>query len=331
MDKVALLDKKQLRELFNETAIRKHVTHAIVEKDFWVTWVLSKVFSDPFLSSILMFKGGTSLSKVFKVIERFSEDIDLILDWSMVTQENPILERSNSQQNKLNESLNDKAQQFLITDILPRLNKLLQPVCNCEIDVGTQLVINVNYPAVFEDKYLRPQILLEIGPLAAWLPFDTYPVTSFAAECFPQLFQNPICNVKAIVAQRTFWEKATILHHEANRPRESTLPLRYSRHYYDMAMLASSSIKDIAINDIQLLKDVVEFKQKFYPRDWARYDYCLTGNLKLVPPEYRFESLQDDYGDMRAMIFGRYPNFNEIISTLSNLEVLINSLVITNR
>lgn len=80
MDRIASFNKFQLRELFNETAIKKQVTPAIAEKDFWVTWVLSKIFADGYLSKILMFKGGTSLSKVFKIIERFSEDIDLILD-----------------------------------------------------------------------------------------------------------------------------------------------------------------------------------------------------------------------------------------------------------
>ena len=105
MDRIASFNKSQLRELFNETAIKKQVTPAIAEKDFWVTWVLSKIFADGYLSNILMFKGGTSLSKVFKIIERFSEDIDLILDWNTVTQDNPLLARSNSQQNKFNQSL----------------------------------------------------------------------------------------------------------------------------------------------------------------------------------------------------------------------------------
>ena len=127
MDRIASFSKSQLRELFNETAIKKQVTPAIVEKDFWVTWVLSKIFADEYLSKILVFKGGTSLSKVFKILERFSEDIDLILDWNTVTQDNPLLTRSNSQQNKFNQSLNDSAHEFMQDQILPRLNKLLQP------------------------------------------------------------------------------------------------------------------------------------------------------------------------------------------------------------
>lgn len=326
MDNVASLNKSQLRELFNETANKKHVTPAIAEKDFWVTWVLSKIFADAYLSKILMFKGGTSLSKVFKIIERFSEDIDLILDWNTVTQDNPLLTRSNSQQNKFNQSLNDSAHEFMQGQILPRLNALLQPICHCELDKTTQLVIQVNYPAVFNDLYLRPQILLEIGPLAAWLPFGEYAITSFAAEIFPQLFTHATCQVKAIVAERTFWEKATILHHEANRPADSKSPLRYSRHYYDLAMLASSSIKNNALADISLLKDVVEFKQKFYPRNWAKYEECLTDNLKLSPPDHRLKTLHDDYKQMRAMIFGDYPNFSDILNKLRQLENEINSL-----
>lgn len=326
MDHVASLNKSQLRELFNETAIKKQVTPAIAEKDFWVTWVLSKIFADDYLSKILMFKGGTSLSKVFKVIERFSEDIDLILDWNIVTQDNPLLTRSNSQQNKFNQSLNDSAHEFMQGQILPRLNTLLQPICHCELDKTTQLVIQVNYPAVFNDLYLRPQILLEIGPLAAWLPFGEYAITSFTAEIFPQLFIHATCQVKAIVAERTFWEKATILHHEANRPAESNLPLRYSRHYYDLTMLASSAIKNSALADIRLLNDVVEFKQKFYPRSWAKYEECLTGNLKLSPPNYRLKMLQDDYRQMRAMIFGNYPDFSNILDNLQQLENEINLL-----
>ena len=326
MDHVASLNKSQLRELFNETAIKKQVTPVIAEKDFWVTWVLSKIFADDYLSKILMFKGGTSLSKVFKIIERFSEDIDLILDWNTVTQDNPLLARSNSQQNKFNQSLNDSAHEFMQGEILPRLNELLQPICQCDLDNTSKLIIQVNYPAVFNDLYLRPQILLEIGPLAAWLPFGEYAITPFAAEIFPQLFTHATCQVKAIVAERTFWEKATILHHEANRPADSNLPLRYSRHYYDLAMLASSPIKSSALDGFNLLNDVVEFKQKFYPRNWAKYEECLTGNLKLSPPDHRMKMLQDDYRQMRAMIFGNYPDFSDILDKLQQLENEINLL-----
>ncbi len=237
-----------------------------------------------------------------------------------------MLARSKTKQIDFNDSLNEKAHKFLISDLLPKFEQLLQPICTCELEQNAQLTINVNYPVVFSDEYLRPQILLEIGPLAAWLPFSQYSITSFAAECFPHLFNQATCNVKTIVAERTFWEKSTILHHEANRPEESRLPLRYSRHYYDLAMLALSSIKPSALEQFNLLKNVVEFKQKFYPRTWAKYDECLISKFKLIPPDYRIFALNADYKQMRIMIFGNYPEFNEILSILQALENEINKL-----
>ena len=93
MNKVANLSKEQRKELFSETAALMNTTNAIVEKDFWVVWTLGKRFEDERLNKILMFKGGTSLSKVFNLIGRFSEDIDLILDWRLVTKENPLQEQ----------------------------------------------------------------------------------------------------------------------------------------------------------------------------------------------------------------------------------------------
>ena len=96
------------------------------------------------------------------------------------------------------------------------------------------------------------------------VPFGEYAITHLPLKYFLN-YLHATCQVKAIVAERTFWEKATILHHEANRPADSNLPLRYSRHYYDLAMLASSPIKSSALDGFNLLNDVVEFKQKFYP------------------------------------------------------------------
>jgi hypothetical protein len=181
-------------------------------------------------------------------------------------------------------------------------------------------------PAAFSDAYLRPAVLLEIGPLAAWLPHDQYEVTPYAAEEFPRLFSKPKATVSAIRAERTFWEKATILHAEAHRPAGSQQPLRYSRHYYDLAMIAGSQIKDSALGDIALLDDVAQFKQRLYPSGWAHYDLAKPGTLKLIPSDERLDSIRADYARMRGMIFGRYPNFDEIVQTLQNLENEINAL-----
>lgn len=327
MESVARLSDQERRELFSETAARKGMTPAIVEKDFWVCWTLGRLFAHPDLSRLLMFKGGTSLSKVFNLIERFSEDIDLILDWRVVIgADDPLADRSSAKQEALNKSIDDKAADYIGREMLPMISAVVDPVCRCELAADDRHALNVIYPAAFSDTYLQPEVRLEIGPLAAWMPYDNFRIQSYAAEAFPKLFKQADCAVRAIRAERTFWEKATILHHEANRPETSPQPLRYSRHYYDMAMMAEAPVKAAALADLALLADVVEFKQRFYPRRWAQYDLAKPGTLKLVPSGQVLAVVEKDYVAMRNMIFGRYPAFDEIMATLQALEHEINSL-----
>ncbi|MDX8413982.1 MAG: nucleotidyl transferase AbiEii/AbiGii toxin family protein [Mariprofundales bacterium] len=326
MDKVTLLSIDERRELFSETAARRNMQPAIVEKDFWVCWTLSKLFGHEQLAKLLMFKGGTSLSKVFHLIERFSEDIDLILDWRVVSGEDPEEERSKTKQNKLNKDTNKKAQAYIAGDLLTVVRGVISPICSCSIASDGSHIINVNYPAAFSDEYLRPEIRLEIGPLASWFPSDRYSVQPYAAEEFPKLFKQPIYFVQAIKAERTFWEKATILHQEAHRPVGKPLPLRYSRHYYDLALMAKSEVRKAALADIGQLKDVVAFKMRFYSSGWAQYDTALPGSLKLMPSKHVLNALRSDYASMRNMIFGQYPAFEEVLETLKELEDEINSI-----
>ena len=327
MESVARLSSAERRELFAETAVRKGMTAAIVEKDFWVCWALGRLFAHPELSRLLMFKGGTSLSKVFHLIERFSEDIDLILDWRVVVgEDDPLAERSATKQDALNKTIDARAVDYIGNELLAMIAGAVDPVCRCELATDDLHALNVIYPAAFSDAYLRPEVRLEIGPLAAWMPFDRYLIKPYAAEAFPQLFKQADCAVQTIHAERTFWEKATILHHEANRPENSPQPLRYSRHYYDLAMMAASPVKDAALADIALLEDVVAFKRRFYRRPWAHYEQAKPGTFRLLPAGHVLAAVEKDYAQMRSMIFGRYPGFDEIMVTLRTLEAEINGL-----
>lgn len=327
MESVARLPPAKRRDLFAETAAQKGMTPAIVEKDFWVCWTLGRLFAHADLSRLLMFKGGTSLSKVFNLIERFSEDIDLILDWRVVIgEDDPLAEHSKTKQDALNKTMDGRAVDYIGGELLAKISQAVDPVCGCKRAEDDPHTLNVAYPAAFSDAYLRPEVRLEIGPLAAWLPCDDYRVQPYAAEAFPQLFKQADCAVQAIRAERTFWEKATILHHEANRPEGRPQPLRYSRHYYDLAMMAASPVKDAALADLALLADVVAFKQRFYSRGWAQYDQAKPGTFKLLPSGYILASVEKDYAQMRNMIFGRYPDFDEIMAALQHLENEINAL-----
>jgi len=193
------------------------------------------------------------------------------------------------------------------------------------MDAGDPQVVNIHFPAAFSEKYIRPEVRLEIGPLASWVPSAVHPIQPYLADVFPQVFENPACGVRTIAAERTFWEKATILHQETNR--QGLIPKRYSRHYYDLARLAASDIKGKALQDLGLLSEVVKFKQRFYPSQWARYERAKPGSFKLLPdgPE-QLTNLAKDDEDMKIMLFGRVPSFEEILESLSALEIEVNRL-----
>jgi hypothetical protein len=325
MDSVAFLNENERQALFGETARMMNTTPAIPEKDFWVVWVLGKLFGDVRLKQILQFKGGTSLSKVFGLIGRFSEDIDLVLDWREVTQEDPYLERSKTQQGRFNEATNEQAKVYIKTTLLPIVSDVLAPLCTCHMEGSDGFSIFIRYPSAYTDIYLRPEILLEIGPLASWTPSDTFLISPYAAIHFPAVFTTPQCEVSAIVAKRTFWEKATILHQEAHRASDKVMQPRYSRHYYDLAWLARAEVKIDALSDLELLREVVAFKQRFYPSAWAQYELAKPGTFKLLPPNERFAELQRDYQAMQNMIFEKHQAFEEVVDALSYLEKEINT------
>lgn len=124
---------------------------AVVEKDFWVTWTLGKIFINPDLNSILKFKGGTSLSKVYGLIERFSEDIDLILNWKILTDEDPQEDRSKKQQKKLIEKIRETAKSYIAKELWPMISESITPVCNYEVAADDPSVVNLYYPKAFSN------------------------------------------------------------------------------------------------------------------------------------------------------------------------------------
>jgi hypothetical protein len=329
MKNIAQLSEQERRELFSETATAMGVTSAAAEKDFWICWVLQCVFEDETLNQYLRFKGGTSLSKCYDAIERFSEDIDLILDWTQLTQEDPndIL-RSKTQQGKLNQSINEQAQTYIAEILLPRLIELMGDTCGLVIDAEDPHTINITYPKAFSSEYLRPQVRLEIGPLAAMLPMEWCDVQPYAAKYFPRVFDQAIVSIPTIVVARTFWEKLTILHAEAHRPSDKTLPSRYARHYYDVYKLVETGLYKTAIEQLDLLAEVVVFKQKFYPSGWANYGSATLDGLVLQPSEHHIAALKIDYEQMQEMLFGNKPSFDDILKALIDLESEIHTLTL---
>ncbi len=327
MDRIARMPAEERAALIELAAGRMSMAMPleVIEKDFWVCWTLHRLFDSPDMAKKILFKGGTSLSKVFGLIERFSEDVDIILDWTEVTEEDPAAVRSATKQDAFNKTLLVQAHTYLRDTFLPEVQALVAGVCDAVIEDNPEIV-KIKYPASFGSDYLRPEIHLEIGPLASWVPNAEYDMQSYMAEALPDAFEQSACHVRAIKAERTFWEKITILHHEAHRPDGNAQPPGYSRHYYDVSRMAQSQVKRDALADLDLLRAVVAFKDKFYHRGWARYDLAVPGTIKLAPPEHVMRAVERDYEEMRFMIFGDRPAFRDLIEALRILESEINAL-----
>jgi hypothetical protein len=323
------LAEDERKTVFLNSAQKMGMREAVIEKDFWVCLMLDYLFHKSQYKEHLAFKGGTSLSKCFNLIKRFSEDIDLILDWRVLgySVNEPWAGRSNTKQDRFNKEVIAKSEDFIAEKFLPSLAMDLSIITGekavAVMDDQHSQTINFRYPRLFDTDTILPIIRLEIGALAMWTPTVEKDVVPYIFEVYPAIAQQKATKIRTSSAERTFWDKATILHHEANRPADSPMPLRYSRHYYDLYCLASCEYRNDALKQSNLMADVVRFKQKFYPRAWANYADAMNGAIKLIPPDYRMKALRDDYEKMREMFFGDYPAFDEMLTVLSDLEKAI--------
>lgn len=331
MKEIALRERKEREELFLVTAREIGLPEAMVEKDFWVCWTLDYLFHDCPWAEHLAFKGGTSLSKCFGLIQRFSEDIDLILDWRLLGYEKdePWAERSKTQQDKFNKEANARTEGFLRETFLPQLQadfqKLLDDEFSLYIEEDDPQTVCFGYPKSFQEGSILPVVRLEIGALAAWTPAEQVEIASYAAQRYPQVFKHPTTSILAVAPERTFWEKVTILHKEAFRT-NGRFPDRYSRHYYDLWCMGKSPVKAVAYEDLALLERVVRFKERFYPAGSAHYELAKPGTMRLLPLEECIPLLREDYEHMKNMIFGETPDFEEIMECMQRLEGEINGL-----
>lgn len=332
MYNIAKLSNNDRDIVFTKYTFENGVSKAIVEKDFWVTLILDYLFHRCKYKDYFIFKGGTSLSKCFNIIERFSEDIDLILRWDLLTDDNPNKERSNRQQDIYNKNINKLAADFikekLMTEMIYDFNILLGQKAEFQIDENEPQVLNFNYPRLYNDdagilKYVR----LEIGPLAALTPTEDVTISPLISKLNLKLMNKNETIIKTVSPERTFWEKILILNQESHRPLDKKMPTRYSRHYYDVYKISLTKYKDKAYSNLELLEQVREFKKKFYPVGWAKYDLAKPGLFTLVPSEERIKELRVDFSNMKEMINDDSINsFDDLLFYIKQLENEINNL-----
>jgi Nucleotidyl transferase AbiEii toxin, Type IV TA system len=325
------------RHLYIEqAAIRRNVSPVVLEKDFWVSWLLGILFTSEFADS-LVFKGGTSLSKVFGVIDRFSEDLDLSLAPTFLKL--PEAGTSRNQANKwmaraeaaCGAAVRDQIAPVMESAVMAALGKSSRPWFEFLTDSHTNSpVLLFHYPssqrAGFD--YLKRSVKLEFGSLTDQQPIGRHRVLPCIAEVLPDAFADWRCEVIALEVERSFWEKATILHTEYHRPADKLTPDRFSRHYSDAASLAIHPIASKAINQHDLRNRVVAWKSQFFGSSWANFSLAKAGTFRLIPPDNRISPLRRDYQAMRDMYLSEPPSFDEVLAVLADLERRINSPVV---
>ncbi len=339
MDRIAQVPATERADLFLQSAVilRPERSPAIIEKDFWVCWSLHRIYDVLRLRPQLIFKGGTSLSKAYAVIARFSEDVDLSLsrrDLGFADDRDPEESGiSGNERRRRIDALVEACKKVIRDLFVPELREDFTSMIgskgwSVELDEVDPQTVIFSYPrsSLSEGlpKAIPPVVRLEMGARSDDWPAQERTIRPYAAEAYPGVFEAPSCQVHELEARRTFWEKVTLLHAEYHRPANNPAPKGLSRHYYDVHQLALHNVGKEALQDLDLLKRVVTHKRLFFSSAWAHYETAVPGDIRLVPTEERMGSLRADYGRMREMIFGDAPAWEQIVAGLRELEARIN-------
>lgn len=336
MDSILRLNARQRAELYQAASQQLGMAEVIIEKDFWVCWSLRELFALPGIGDHLLFKGGTSLSKVWRAIARFSEDIDVSLsrEWlGFVGPRDPEAADTGKQQRVRIENLATACAQKIEAEILPALRARASDALGPDgwaiaIDADDPQTLRFTYPTVLgagaPDGYIRREVRIECGARSDDWPAEDKTILPYVAEAYPSTITDAAVPLRVLSIERTFWEKATILHAEAHRDESKATPSRYSRHYADLAALALHASAEAALARDDLRGRVVEHKNVFFASAWASYETAVPGTFRLVPAEYRLAALEADYRAMQEMFFQQPRAWSDIVSTLQKLERRIN-------
>lgn len=329
------LTSEQQRQTLDEVSRQRGIAPAIIEKDYWVCRILDVLFQLPDLGDHLVFKGGTSLSKAYGLIERFSEDVDVSFHRDYLgfgSEADPEAQAGNKARERKIEDLQAACVDKIANGLLPALGERLESELagtagwSLEVDPSDAHTILFHFPqaGVEAYSYVKPSVRIELGARSDDWPREERQIRSFIGETLGQAIG--VATAHTLQAERTFWEKATILHAECHRDPGKEMPARYARHYHDLARLAQSEVAERALADTALRERVVEHKKVYFRSGWAQYDLAVPGTFKLVPPEARIPHLMKDHEEMRQMFFSEPPPIGDVLAVLRELEGRINAL-----
>ena len=340
MDTLAKLPADERRVYFEQAAVRLgRLTPQLIEKDFWVCWILRRIFQLTEFRDHLTFKGGTSLSKAYHVIERFSEDVDLAIERTFLgfdgEREPEQGMTGNEQQRRVN-ALKEACQTTVARRLHPQLNEIVSEELgdtgnwklSHEVHETDSLAILFHYPQAVVDRvqsYFTQSVRVELGARSDHFPVESRTIRPYLSEAIAEACQESEVAVRVLAAERTFWEKATILHALCHQRGDKPMQKRLSRHFYDLFQLADHRIGRDAIKRIDLLERVAIHKSVFFKSAWAKYDEARPGTLRLVPDADRVRELKADYASMQPMFFSNTPDFDVILNRLERLQNEINA------
>lgn len=277
----------------------------LLEKDVWVVWAIQQLFGSP-IGASLVFKGGTSLSKAYKVIDRFSEDVDLTFDIralipDLLDGREDAMPVSSSEERRWSKRVRQALPEWVAGTVQPILQQALE-------QDGIEAVLRldsdklfINYPNLAQGTgYVSPSVMLEFGARSTGEPASARDIVCDAAAAIEGV-EFPVARPRVMHAERTFWEKATAIHVFCLQARMRGD--RFSRHWHDVSRLDEAGMAAVAIEDRALAAAVARHKAMFFAEKAAdgsrvNYDAALSGNLQLVPSGDAFDLLADDYRRM---------------------------------
>lgn len=339
MSSFATLPAKERELFFRQYQEKRGVDPVIAEKDFWVCWLLGRIFAQPQLADACVFKGGTSLSKVFGAIERFSEDIDLAIIPASLGWKESDLDQAPSRTKR--EERMAELESACAAAVQATWQRLLEESIRTALgapvgrdtrltyrfdEAGRSPVLYFAYPGALPRgvAYIAREVKIEFGSLTDQRPVGRHPIQAFVAELAPGAFADFGAEVVALELERTFWEKATILHAEFHRPTDRQMRDRHARHYADFASLWRHTPAQAARSRLDLLERVRLHKSRYFSSSWANYATAVPGSLRLVPPAARVEALRADYEAMQQMFLGERMPFETVLAILQEAEITLN-------
>ena len=306
-----------------------------VEKDLWVTVVLQMVFALP-VANHLVFKGGTSLSKVWKVIRRFSEDIDLAIDPSIWGFEGDLTKKQIKRLRKASSIFVRDELCLSLKGVVSEtgMEKWLQVEADPDGEGdGTYpepRMIHVRYKSLFNENlpYLHSEVKLEVGARSLLEPTAKAAVTSVIEDVLPISTTIKQVMIPTALAEKTFLEKAFLLH-ELFSAQSSREAYRKSRHLYDLAQIMNTDIASRAIADDDLWNTIHHHRELFTSMSGVDYTPDIRKRIRLLPPDDVIDDWRSDYKDMQSsMIYGEKPTFTELMKKMRELENLFHNTIL---